>query len=78
MSTPLGRMPRAPKKFVRDIELHGHHKDCEYDQQGDDLDHGIYPCTCQELDRDDFEAECERRLDAWKDGDYMDREVTYD
>ena len=43
--------------FVRDVELHGHHKVCMADYDG--------PCTCVELDHDDWiaagEAEMDRR-----------------
>ena len=78
MSTPRGRLPRAPKKFVRDIELHGHHRSCMHSIQCEDEDEPLGVCTCRELDEDDYGCECERRLDAWKDGGYMDREVTYD
>ena len=54
--------------FKRDIELHGHHKDCpakENNLQTFTEDLTPWPCTCVELDHDDWiaagEAEMDRR-----------------
>ena len=63
---------RKRRRFVRDIEIHGHHKQClcfdpEYQMN--------MPCTCVELDYDDWIAAGEREYDAWKEGDYLDKEV---
>lgn len=71
MDKRLGYMPLAPRKFVRDIELHGHHRKCPVHGETEDVLH--LSCVCVELDRDDYESECERRLDSWRNGDYMDR-----
>ena len=35
-------------------------------------------CTCRELDRDDYEAECDRRLHAFINGDYAERDEDYE
>ena len=72
MSDPRGPLPRAPRKFVRDIE-HGHHRECDCSLEAMYRDER-HVCTCDELDEDDYiAAECERRYDAWKDGDYTER-----
>jgi len=59
----MGR-PKIPKKYKRDLELVGHHKDCP------SLRGKFAGCHCDEHDQEDWEAECERRYDAWKNGDY--------
>ena len=74
MISKRGPLPRAPHKFVRDFDLHGHHRDCECSitpHEGYDN----VACTCRETDEDDYIAECEKRYDAWKNGDYYEREV---
>ena len=60
----MGR-PKIPKKYERDFELVGHHRDCPLSSVGT-----IWVCHCNERDQEDWEAECERRYDAWKNGDY--------
>ena len=60
-----GRMPRAPRKFVRDLYLHGHHAQCEttlYPHEGYDC----VACTCQQLDEDDWQSYLESVRDAQK------------
>lgn len=69
----LGPMPRAPRKFHRDFDLHGHHRDCDH-TIADAEDRWPLACTCRELDEDDYAAACEARYDAWKSGDYADNE----
>lgn len=69
MNNSLGPLPRAPRKFVRDTEVHGHHKGCCHDHPD-----ACGICICRELDEDDYQAECERRLDAWREGNYRERE----
>ena len=70
-------MPRAPRKFIRDFDKHGHHRDCDCSLEAMDRDEN-HVCTCAILDEDDYSGECERRYDAWKSGDYADREVNDD
>lgn len=60
-----GPMPHPPRRWKRRLDRDGHHRDCCYQVLGPGA-----PCTCLERDTDDFAAECERRYDAWKNGDY--------
>ena len=61
---------RKRRRFVRDIEIHGHHFQCDVVKFMD----GQHVCTCRELDEDDRIAAGERAYDAWKEGDYLDKE----
>jgi hypothetical protein len=49
---------RKRRRFVRDVEIHGHHKGCTVDYNG--------ACICVELDHDDWIAAGEREYNAWK------------
>jgi hypothetical protein len=54
---------RRKGPFVRDIELHGHHAKCMFENQDEEA--CILGCICRELDYDDWiaagEAEMDRR-----------------
>jgi hypothetical protein len=78
MTRNLGPMPRAPRKFIRDFDKHGHHRSCMHSIQCEDELYPLGVCTCRELDEDDYQCACEARYDAWKDGDYAEREVSDD
>jgi hypothetical protein len=52
---------KRKKLFVRDIELHGHHKYCPVEDCEDDGE--VRPCTCVELDHDDWVAQGEAEMD---------------
>ena len=71
---PLAPMPRAPRRRYRDFEEQGHHHRCACSQESDfERDYygdGYPPCTCWELDEEDYQAACEEKYDAWKNGDY--------
>jgi hypothetical protein len=53
---------RRKGPFVRDIELHGHHRNCARSFADDDFQK--LPCICRELDYDDWIAAGEREMDA--------------
>jgi hypothetical protein len=69
----LGPMPKAPRRFFRDFDQHGHHKECPVNQHAEGM---IYNpnCECRELDNEDWMCACEAKYDAWKDGDYAREE----
>jgi hypothetical protein len=55
---------RRKGPFIRDVELHGHHRECDCSIEAMDRDE-YHVCTCRELDHDDWiaagEAEMDRR-----------------
>ena len=55
--------PRPPRR-PRELRCY---PDCPAQETADPRD-----CTCAERDDAAYDAECERRLDAWRDGDYYD------
>jgi hypothetical protein len=64
---------RKRRRFVRDVEIHGHNRHCEvYEWENRDVVEcqedpgGRPPCTCVELDHDDWIAAGEREYDAWR------------
>ena len=65
---------RKRRRFVRDVEIHGHHRECDCSLEAMDRNER-HVCTCRELDYDDYIAAGEREYDAWKEGDYLDKEV---
>lgn len=67
-----GPMPRAPRRFVRDIDRHGHHRDCDCSLEAMDRDEH-HTCTCGYLDQEDYESACEAKLDATRSGEYQRR-----
>lgn len=58
--------PRRSHKFVRDFDIHGHHRDCDCSLEAMDRDE-THLCTCRQLDEDDWYAAGDRCYDAWKD-----------
>ncbi len=57
----MSHYPRAPKRSPRDVRCY---PDCPAQDTGAPAD-----CTCAERDADAYDAECERRVDAWRNGD---------
>ena len=66
---------RKRRRFVRDVEIHGHHRDCDCSLEAMDRNER-HVCTCFALDEDDRISEGERAYDAWKEGDFLDKEAT--
>jgi hypothetical protein len=66
------------RKFVRDVELHGHHRDCDCAYPMSDLHgsalvcalhenwYGNRECTCMLHDDDDWYAAGDAMYDQWK------------
>jgi hypothetical protein len=44
---------RRIRKFVRDIEIHGHHRECDCNLEAMDRDER-HVCTCEQHDLDDY------------------------
>jgi hypothetical protein len=60
MTMQRGTMPAAPKRWVRDIDRHGHNSQCprhevnNFVYWNDPLTQWEIPCICRELDLDDW------------------------
>lgn len=66
----LGPIPHV-KRWRRDFDKHGHHRECDCSLEAMDRDEN-HICTCRELDESDYHCACEERHDAWACGDYAD------